>query len=136
MRYEIQVLEPSNLMQISSNAISLTSFSRWKLEITNEGRGEAAEFARREEKLTWPKGYVRFITPLIPDTSGINTEHVRYMRAGSNCSKNVLSLLIPFSVIAQSKKVYNIYPNWVSLLFLSNAKSITSLFQIFGIYRF
>ena len=98
MQLEIQVPEPSILMQISSDPISLSSFSRWKLEIANEGRGEAAELAGREEKLTWLKGYVRFITPLIPDTSGI-------CGLAQIVPKDIFSLPIPFSVIAQSKKV-------------------------------
>jgi len=80
MRFKIQVPEPSILMQTSSDPISLTPFSRWKLEIANEGRGEVAGLAGREEKLTWPKGYQPFYNPA-------HTEHVRYLWAGCFCSE-------------------------------------------------
>ena len=80
MRLEIQVPDPSILMQISFDPISLTPFSWWKLEITNEGGGEAVGLAGREEKLTWPKGYRLFYNPA-------HTGHVQYLWVGCSFSK-------------------------------------------------
>ena len=87
MRLEIQVPEPSILMQISSDPISLTPFSWWKLKIANEGQGEAAGLAGRRRNYLGRRGTCHFITPLIPNTSGMHTGHVRYLRAGCSFSK-------------------------------------------------
>ena len=66
-------------------------------------------------KSVWPEG-VRsvFIVPLIPDTSGIRG-------LAQFIPKCVLTFPIPFSVVAQSKNVYDLDPNRVLSLFLSNA---------------
>ena len=81
------------------------------------------------DRLVWAKG-VRsvFIVPLIPDTSGIRGLAQLF-------PKKVFSLLIPFSIVIQSKKVYDLDPNRVLLLFLSNAINLFSLFQINGIIK-
>ena len=50
------------------------------------------------------KGMLCLIAPLIPDTSGIRG-------LAQIIPKSVSSLPIPFSVISQSKKVYNLDPN-------------------------
>ena len=78
-------------------------------------------------KSVWAEG-VRsvFIVPLIPDTSGIRG-------LAQIIPKCVLTLPNPFSVVAQSKKVYDLDPNRVLSLFLSNAINLFSLFQINGI---
>ena len=78
-------------------------------------------------KSVWAKGVCSvFIVPLIPDTSGI-------CGLAQIIPKCVLTLPIPFSVVAQSKKVYDLDPNRVLSLFLSNAINLFSLFQINGI---
>jgi len=66
-------------------------------------------------KSVWAEG-VRsdFIVPLIPDTSGIRG----LAQINPKC---VFSLSILFSVVAQSKKVYDLDRNRVLSLFLSNA---------------
>ena len=60
------------------------------------------------------RGMTGFIVPLIPDTSVIRG-------LAQIIPKSVFSLPIPFSIISQSKKVYNLDPNRVSSLSLSNA---------------
>ena len=60
------------------------------------------------------RGTLGFIAPLIPNTSGIRG-------LAQVIPKSVFSLPIPFSVISQSKKVYNVDPIRVSSLSLSNA---------------
>ena len=70
-------------------------------------------FGRRQTGLG-RRGTSVFIVPLIPDTSGIRG-------LAQLLPKKVFSLPIPFSVVTQSKKLYDLDPNRVSSLFLSNA---------------
>ena len=102
-------------------------------EILGRLRGEEGRWlvGLEEASLFGPKGYAPvFIVPLIPDTSGIRG-------LAQIIPKNVFSLPIPFSVISQSKKVYNLDPNRVSSLFLSNAiKKIFSFPNIWHIQDF
>ena len=86
-----------------------------------EGKcGESGGAARqRDEKKDWAtelgrRGTLGYIVSLMPDTSGIR-------ELAQIIPKCVFSLPIPFSVISQSKKVYNLDPNRVSSLSLSNA---------------
>ena len=67
------------------------------------------------------RGTLGFIAPLIPDTSGSIPDTSGIRGLGQIIPKSVFSLPIPFSVISQSKKVYNLDPNRVSSLSLSNA---------------
>ena len=60
------------------------------------------------------RGTSGFIVPLIPDTSDIRG-------LAQVIPKSVFSLPIPFLVISKSTKVYNLDPNRVSSLSLSNA---------------
>ena len=62
-----------------------------------------------------------FIAPLIPDTSGSIPDTSGIRELAQFIPKYVFSLPIPFSIISQSKKVYNLDPNRVSSLSLSNA---------------
>ena len=86
------------------------------------------------DKSVWAEGvrYV-FIVPLIPDTSGIIPDTSGIRGLAQIIPRCVLTLPIPFSVVAQSKKVYDLDPNRVLSLFLSNAINLFSLFQIYGI---
>ena len=61
------------------------------------------------------------IVPLIPDTSGSIPDTSGICGLAQIIPKSVFSLPIPFSVISQFKKVYNLDPNRVSSLSLSNA---------------
>ena len=85
-------------------------------------------------KSVWAEG-VRsvFIVPLIPDTSGRIPDTSGIRGLAQIIPKCVLTLPNPFSVVAQSKKVYDLDPNRVLSLFLSNAINLFSLFQINGI---
>ena len=85
-------------------------------------------------KSVWAEG-VRsvFIVPLIPDTSGSIPDTSGIHGLAQTIPKCVLTLPNPFSVVAQSKKVYDLDPNRVLSLFLSNAINLFSLFQINGI---
>ena len=67
------------------------------------------------------RGTSGFIVPLIPDTSGSIPDTSGIRGLAQIIPKSVFSLPIPFSVISQSKKVYNLDPNLVSSLSLSNA---------------
>ena len=74
----------------------------------------AAGLVGRRQACLGRRGMLGFIAPLIPDTSGIRG-------LAQLIPKGVFSLPIPFSVVTQSKKVYDLDPNRVSSLFLSNA---------------
>ena len=67
------------------------------------------------------RGTLGFIAPLIPDTSGSIPDTSGIRGLGQIIPKSVFSLPIHFSVISQSKKVYNLDPNRVTSLSLSNA---------------
>ena len=133
MRLEIQVPEPSILMQISSDPISLSSFSWWNHPIANSVEqwwlrrlgGEKREIEDQGRRST-----DHFITPL-------HTRHVRYLRAGCFCFKfhsfNSNPLLYHFLIQKTCMSLIQIRCNYFSY---PNAMNITSLFQIFGIYRF
>ena len=83
-----------------------------------EGKcGESGSAARqRDEKKDWAtelgrRGTLGFIVSLIPDTSGSMPDMSGIRELAQIIPKCVFSLLIPFSVISQSKKVYNLDPN-------------------------
>ena len=105
-------------------------------EILGRLRGEEGRWlvGLEEASLFGPKGYALFfIVPLIPDTSGRIPDTSGIRGLAQIIPRCVLTLPIPFSVVAQSKKVYDLDPNRVLLLFLSNAINLFSLFQINGI---
>ena len=58
----------------------------------------------KETKLSFQRGTLCLIAPLIPDTSGIRG-------LAQIIPKGVFALPISFFVISQSKKVYNLDPN-------------------------
>ena len=98
----------------------LLSFSLVKSLVALGGKkGVGWLFGRRQTGLG-RRGNSIFIVPLIPDTSGIRG-------LAQIIPKYVLTLPIPFSVVAQSKKVYDLDPNRVLSLFLSNAINLFSL---------
>ena len=86
-------------------------------------------FGRRQTSLG-RRGTSVFIVPLIPDTSGRIPDTSGIRGLAQIIPRCVLTLPIPFSVVAQSKKVYDLDPNRV---LLSNAINLFSLFQINGI---
>ena len=65
----------------------------------------------KETSLSGPKGTLGFIAPLIPDTSGSIPDTSGIRGLAQVIPKSVFSLPIPFSIISQSKKVYNLDPN-------------------------
>ena len=91
-------------------------------------------FGRRQTCLG-QRGTSVCIVPLIPDTSGRIPDTSGIRGLAQIIPRCVLTLPIPFSVVAQSKKVYDLDPNRVLLLFLSNAINLFSLFQINGIIK-
>ena len=104
MRLEIQVPEPSILMQTSFDPISLSSFSWWKHSVakTMEQRrrrwlgGEKRERERTRAEWVWA-----FYWPA-------HTGHVRYLRADCFCSKNSFSWFQSPSLLLLSPKRYTI----------------------------
>ena len=94
--WEIQIPSPSILMQAFSNAISPSLFSCWNSTVALGGKkGIGWLFGRRQTGLG-RRGTSIFIVPLIPDTSGRHTGHVRYTRAGPTYSKGCLLSSNPF----------------------------------------
>ena len=92
----------------------LLSFSLVKSSVAL-GEEEGCRLVSLEEQVyQGRRGTLGFIVLLIPDTSGIRG-------LAQIIPKRVFSLPIPFSIISQSKKVYNLDPNGVSSLSLSNA---------------
>ena len=81
----------------------------------------AAGLVGRRQACLGQRGTLGFIVPLIPDTSGSIPDTSGIRGLAQVIPKSVFSLPIPFSVISQSKKVYNLDPNRVSSLSLSNA---------------
>ena len=67
--------------------------------------------------------------------SPAHTGHVRYTRSGPIYSKMCFLSSNPLFYYFLVQKVYNLDPNRVSSLSLSNAVKWFSLFQIFGIYK-
>ena len=129
MRLEIQVPEPSILMQISSDPISLSSFSQWSHSISN-----------MVEQRWWRRlgGEKREI-----EDQGRRGTGLLLTRAYQTCpvfagrlflfQKFILLIPIPFSIITQSKRYTILDLNRESPIFLSSAINCFSLFQIFGI---
>ena len=97
-------------------------------------KGDGWLFGRRQSGLGRRGNFV-FIVPLIPDMFGSIPDTSGIRGLAQFFPKKVFSLPIPFSIVTQSKKVYDLDPNRVSSLFLSNAINCFSLFQIFGIYK-
>ena len=124
-----------SLMQAFSNAISLSLFSLVKSLVALGGKKGVGWLIWRRQVCLGRRGMLYFYSPAHIGHVRYHTGHVRYSRAGPNYSKMCFVSSNPFLCCCSVQKVYDLDPNRVLLLFLSNAINLFSLFQINGIIK-
>ena len=134
MRCEIQIHGPSildpSLLQCN---LPLSLFVGETLDRPRWKEGHRLVGLKETDKSGLKGVLLVFIVPLIPDTSGSIPDTSGIRGLAQIIPKYVLTLPNPFSVVAQSKKVYDIDPNRVLSLFLIQCHQlIFFLFQIYG----